>query len=145
MKAIRWLAWAWPQLGLGNLAQAESYYKQSLALHRAIKSLSGMGSDLASLSDLALKMGDVKTAQQYVSEILTLNIESFWAPWFIYYTVYQVFQAGGRSDQAQDMLEKAHSFLQAGAERISDDALRESFLQKVDLNRNIMQAWQSSK
>ncbi|RME42279.1 MAG: hypothetical protein D6791_18135, partial [Chloroflexi bacterium] len=58
----------------------------------------------------------------------------------VYYHHFQVLQAAGRSDDAWQPLQKAWDLIQAKAQRISDPALRQSFLEQVPLNRQILRA-----
>ena len=53
------------------------------------------------------------------------------APFLIYLTAIRVMQACGRQDEARQMILEANHALQSRLEKITDQALRRSFLEKV--------------
>ncbi|MFQ5858211.1 MAG: tetratricopeptide repeat protein, partial [Anaerolineae bacterium] len=58
----------------------------------------------------------------------------------VYFNHFQVLQAAGRSDDAGQALQQAQQMVWAKAERISDPMLRQSYLERVPLNRQILGA-----
>ncbi|OQY48895.1 MAG: hypothetical protein B6242_01090 [Anaerolineaceae bacterium 4572_78] len=62
----------------------------------------------------------------------------------VYLTVYRVFQKAGLDEQAQVTLKEAHALLMEKADRVGNDAWRESFLGNVSVNREILQAWEQT-
>ncbi len=63
------------------------------------------------------------------------------SPEEIFFNHYLVLQAAGEIDKARDYLQKAYDEMTAKANKIQDPALRESFLGRVPINREIGAAW----
>jgi tetratricopeptide (TPR) repeat protein len=83
----------------------------------------------------ALQQHDLSKACSYVSDIQAhIRSQGFLvseAPFLIYLTAIHVMQACGKDEEARQVIVEANHALQARAERISDLALRRSFLEKV--------------
>jgi len=58
----------------------------------------------------------------------------------VYHNHFQVLEAAGHSDAARQALQQAQQVVREKAEQISDPALRQGFLDKVPLNRQILRA-----
>ncbi len=63
----------------------------------------------------------------------------------IYFTHSQILQANQRTDEARAYLQKAYAELCRVAGAIQEEALRESFLQNVPINRQIRAAWEAAQ
>ena len=57
-----------------------------------------------------------------------------------YLFCYQVFAAAGQEAPAAASLQTAHTMLMSRAEKIADPDLRRSFLERVEVNREIVRA-----
>ena len=135
--------------GMGQRELAIECYQEALLRHRAINAQTLVMFDLSRLARLALAVNDLPIAYSYTKEIIDwtseYGAERFWDPWLIHYTNYQVLQANKQTEQAQAILEEAHTLLQTRAKRISDAELRKYFLEKVAVNRLIIEAWETSR
>ena len=65
-------------------------------------------------------------------------------PLLDYFICYQVFTAGGEFRLARLALQSAYQGVIERAEKITDAALRQSFLEQVALNRDIVSAYQGN-
>lgn len=61
----------------------------------------------------------------------------------IWWAVCQIWEECGEAERAREALVRAYRLVQEKADRISDPALRRSFLEQVPVNREIVRAWQA--
>jgi hypothetical protein len=103
--------------------------------------------DLALLAMAHLELGERETALRHAREALTIltecEAEGPDAPQRDYYYCYRVLAATGHPEQARRALQAAYDLVKTRAERIIDPALRQSFLDNVAQNREIIAAWQA--
>ena len=129
-----------------NYDQAKAHYTAALTLHRAIGATTIAIFDQAGLARIALQQQDVETAHQHITKvtdwILAGNAQQFWDPWIIYLSAYQVLTALDETETAQTIVNEAHAILHQRAEEIGNESLRDCFLQEVEVNRQIDEAWQ---
>lgn len=129
--------------------QARANYQAALAVHQDIGATTLVVFDLAGLARLALAQEDMAEAGRHITPVVEWiqagNAQKFWDPWIIYQSGYRVLTALGDTDQAKGILDEAHSILQQRANAISDAHLRNCFLTKVAVNREIMAAWQQAQ
>jgi hypothetical protein len=96
----------------------------------------------------ALSGGDVVTAIGDIECILRtqaqgVSLEGTEEPMRVALICHQVLAANG-DPRAAGVLRQAHESLMARAQRISDEARRRSFLERVPYHRQIVQAWAST-
>ncbi|MCB0192948.1 MAG: tetratricopeptide repeat protein [Anaerolineae bacterium] len=127
---------------------ATTHYQAALAIHQEIGATTLAVFDQTGLARLALAQDDLDTARQHIIPVIDWiqagNAQKFWDPWIIYQSSYQLLTALGDVDQANAILDEAYSILQQRAKGISDDHLRDCFLTKVAVNREIIAAWQQA-
>jgi tetratricopeptide (TPR) repeat protein len=104
--------------------------------------------NLATLAAAHLALKDTTTALDYARQALTIldkcQGEGPEFPQQDYFTCYQVFAAAGEADAARAALQSAYRLVMARAEKITDPALRQSFLERVPINRQIVQEIQKA-
>jgi tetratricopeptide (TPR) repeat protein len=133
---------------VGCLDDATDAYEQVLAL-QGVPDDERIGA-LAGLARVCLLQGDRAHALAHVEEAMDyLNARSVQKhyhdekPFLEHLTCYRVLRANGDS-RAWEVLDTAHRLLQVQADKISDEALRRSFLEKVAAHREIIAAWQEA-
>jgi tetratricopeptide (TPR) repeat protein len=130
---------------LGDLDVAAANYEAALVLHNEIGASTLAIFDQAGLARMAMAQGNLQTARGYITPVigwlLSGNAQKFWDPWIIYLSGYQIAEALGDTDTARSILNEAYTVLHQRAEEISDEDLRRCFLEKVQVNREIHQAW----
>lgn len=136
---------------LGHLAQeqnqpdvAKAHYRAALAGARQ-NNFSGYALEaLAGLAVVALAQGEPTQAQRLVSDVLAaLDAEALAQanePFRLYLTCYRVLQATG-DQRATPLLAQAHQRLEQLAARITDEALRHSYLHTVPIHRELIAAF----
>jgi hypothetical protein len=123
---------------------AKAHYRAALAGARQ-NNFSGYALEaLAGLAVVALAQGEPTQAQRLVSDVLAaLDAEALAQanePFRIYLTCYRVLQATG-DQRATPLLVQAHQRLQQLAARITDEALRHSYLHTVPIHRELIAAF----
>jgi len=106
--------------------------------------------DLAGLARVAIAQGQTRQAREQVNEILawldTNGASGIEYPLQVYLTCYQVLRATTDGDpaameRAQAILTTAYNTLMEQTDRVRDPALRQSFLEGIQANREIVVAW----
>jgi class 3 adenylate cyclase len=132
------------QMGLQRFEEAKRAYEESFA--RAVELGSPHQHDAAAaLARAEVAQGDAPAACRAIARLLVhgpggealIGTDS---QRFIELTCYQVLDAAG-DPEADKWLEHAHTEVLAGASRISDPSLRQSFLSNVPYHRDIVEAW----
>lgn len=100
---------------------------------------------LAGQARLALLLGEPVEALSYIEKIL-IDIESgsldgTLEPYRIYLTCYQVLRAN-QDLRAEGILTESYNLIQERAKNISDESLRNSFLENVAVNREIIKEYE---
>ena len=132
------------ELALGRHAAAAAAFERSHAVALAIDD--GQKHDAAAgLARVALARGDIADAMTAVEGLLAHlagggTLEGAQIPNLIWLSCYQVLANAGDS-RAADVLERAHSGVQARAVAITDPTLRHSFLTKIPEHREIVETW----
>jgi len=101
--------------------------------------------DLATLGAAYLASNDIPKALDYTQQALLILEECGGEgpefPQQDYFICYQVLRAAGQTDAACDALRSAYGLVMARAEKITDPAMRQSFLERVPVNREIVQEY----
>ncbi len=136
-------------VGVGRLAEATELYQQALTLRRELGQSNLAMESLAGLARTSLAEGDLARALAQVNEILEHldqhahsgetghGLDGTDEPYRIYWTCYRVL-AACRGPRAASILRTAHERLQEQASKITDPALRRSFLENVPAHREIL-------
>jgi len=103
---------------------------------------------LSGLASVDLALGDLDGARAHAADVLAyLNAGGPLAggnrPFWAHLTCCQVLAAAG-DPRAAEMLERGHAQLMEWAGRISDEAMRRSFLENVAENRELVRLWEEA-
>jgi predicted ATPase len=127
----------------GRLQDATGHFQEALQLWQELGLLRSLDARIG-LARVALAQGEHKDALAWVEPALaalaTQGEGDAFDPMRIHLTCYQALQVNGDS-RAPDILRQAHTLLQEQAARIPDEATRHSFLDKVLVHREILQAF----
>lgn len=130
---------------LGNLEIASQNYQAALTIQQEIGATTLAIFDRAGLARIAWQQQKPIAAQQHlkpvVEWILAGMAQQFWDPWTLYQATYEVLTDLGDTETATAILEEAHTVLHQRAEQISNQELRQRFLQNVTVNHQIEQTW----
>ncbi|NJN93270.1 MAG: tetratricopeptide repeat protein [Anaerolineales bacterium] len=131
-------------LQAGQSRQAIAQAEQALALRQKLALRLNTPDDLAVLAKAYLLAGDQVRAVEYARQTLAILTEcNGEGPEFStrdYFYCYQVLAAVGESMAAQSALQAAYALVISRAGMITDPALRQSFLECVVINREIVTA-----
>jgi adenylate cyclase len=130
-------------LQLGRPDEAIELAGAALALRLELELRLWTTADLATLAGGHLALGHVDQALNYVQQ--TLNIladcggEGPEFPQHDYFVCYQVLSAAGEEMAAHTALHSAYQLVMKQAGKIADPVIRQSFLERVQVNREIVQ------
>ncbi|MBU1877991.1 MAG: tetratricopeptide repeat protein, partial [Chloroflexi bacterium] len=128
--------------GLGRLDEAAVAYQRAAAMRRESGEHHLVMEAVAGKARVCLAQGDLAGAQAQVDKILGYldqeggTLDGTEEPLRVYLTCYRVLQAQ-QDPRARAILQTAHRLLQERASRITDEALRRSFLENVPAHREI--------
>lgn len=129
-------------LQAGHLEQAMEQAKTALTLWQTLGLHLRVVDDLVTVAATSLASGELTQALTYAEQALALLTEcSGEGPEFPqrdYFVCYQVLSVAGQTERARAALQSAYNLVMARVEKITDDALRQSFLEKVAINREIV-------
>ncbi len=116
--------------------------KTALTLRRELDLRPRTADDLATLAKAYLELEDINSALDYARQALTILDEGEGPefPQRDYFFCYQVLWTAGYEDDALKALRSACELVRERAEHIQDEMLRQSFLNNVWINRDIVQA-----
>lgn len=130
-------------LRAGQFALARQRADAALTLRRELDLRVWTTADLAILASAHHALGDGAQALNYAQQSIALLDECQGEgpefPQQDYFMAAQVLLALGQVDAARAALRAAHTTLQMRADRISDPALRQAFLERVPMNQMIIQ------
>jgi tetratricopeptide (TPR) repeat protein len=129
-------------LQLGRLPRAVDQASAALTLRQALDLRLYITDDLATLAATHLAAGQVAEALIYAEQTLAFLAECGGEgpefPQRDYFIGYQVLTAAGQAERAKAILQAAYQLVLARAEKITDPDLRQSFLEQVAVNREIV-------
>jgi len=130
--------------GLGRTDAAAAAYRVSFDLFNAAGRSDIAVEPLAGLARLMLRRGDIAEALAQVEPILARlhsgDVEPSEEILRVDLTCYQVLRAAN-DPRARAVLERAYTQLQEQAAKITDAAMRRSFLENVPYHRELVTAW----
>ncbi len=133
-------------LRVGKLDQAVTLAKVAFTIRKRLGLQSQAIADLTTLASAYLAQGQLPTALEnarQASELLNeCHGEGAEAPQYDYFVCHEVFATAGETETAQAALRAAYQLVINRANNIAEPALRQSFLEKVPANRQIMEAAQ---
>jgi len=125
---------------MGDLTAAKGSYNQSIIIRKEMGQNHLISEPQAGLARVAMKEGKLDEALKYVEQIMDYlkdhNLDGIDEPMRIYLTCYQVLQAN-RDPRAEEILRQAHGILMERAGKITDVAMRQSYLENVAANRGL--------
>jgi predicted ATPase/DNA-binding SARP family transcriptional activator len=120
---------------------AAAAYQQAVALYIKIGNAAMISEPQAGLAQIALAQGDHVQAHTLVETLLPMLVEHPCAgvhtPFYAYLVCYRVLKATD-APRAATVLQAAQRLLQEYADHITDDALRQSFLENVPTHRELL-------
>lgn len=127
---------------VGHYDQAIEHANIALHIRRELDMEVMTTMEFATLAAAYLQMGASDTACDYARQALTIldecGGEGPEIPQRDYFLCYDVLNATGYVEEAQKALLSAHRLIMERAEKITDTALRASFLEQVPINRQIV-------
>jgi tetratricopeptide (TPR) repeat protein len=136
-------------LQAGRVEQAVERAKAALILRQELDMRLNTTDDLATLAAAHLADNDVAEALNCAEQALAILEDCGGQgpefPQRDYYVCYQVLAAAGQIERAGAALQSAYDLVMARADKITDPALRRSFLEKVRVNREIVQEAESAR
>lgn len=134
-------------LRAGRLDQARDRAHEALALRQELGLRLWTTADLTTLAAAYLGAGNVDQAWRYARQAMSILDECGGEgpefPHRDYFVCYQVLSAAGENEAANLALEAAYNLVATQADNINDPALRQSFLEQVQINRTIMSEHQT--
>ena len=128
-----------------HLDKAIDYAEISLTLRIELGLHLKTVDNLATLAGIYLMSGNLDQALQYTQQaLITLEECAGQGPEFSqrdYFICYRVLTAANQPEQAQLALKSAYSLVMARSEKIIDSSLRQSFLENVPINREIVASY----
>jgi class 3 adenylate cyclase/tetratricopeptide (TPR) repeat protein len=132
-------------LGAKRLDQAVEHANTALAMRQELALTLWTTADLTTLAAVRLATGDTAQALDYVCKALDIldecGGEGPESPQQDYFACYQVLTAIGNREDAHAALESAYDLVMARADKITDPDLRQSFLTRVPVNREIVREY----
>jgi tetratricopeptide (TPR) repeat protein len=129
-------------LQMGKLEQAIDRASAALTLRQETGLRLFTTDDLVILAASHLAMDNLDKALEYTRQAMTILEECQGEgpefPQQDYFICYQVLAADGQTEAAQTALRSAYRLVVARAEKITDLTLRQSFLENVPINRQIV-------
>lgn len=129
---------------LGDWTRARANHDESLRVRLEIGQLAQAIENRAGLARIAIQQGNLRIAQQNAQICLDwldnegeAGIENCVQ---VYHTIAQVWSRLGHSAQAEEILNRAGQLLADRANKITDTAMRYSYLNKVTLHRKLVDA-----
>jgi DNA-binding SARP family transcriptional activator/predicted ATPase len=140
--------WGYVLAALGRLAEAQAAFEQACAGWKAVGHQALAIEARSGLAHVAFQRGNLVQAQKVVDEILSFlaknTLEGTDEPFRVYLTCYKTLKAN-QDSRAFSLLKTAYETLQEQAMKITDQALRISFLNDVAVNRELIKAWQAAE
>jgi adenylate cyclase len=134
-------------LAMGAAQAARDCAMAALAIRRELEQQPLQADDLALLAIAHLELGErdmaLRRAHEALATLAECEAEGPDAPQRDYFYCYQVLVAAGRPEEALQALQAGYELVMARAEKIIAPALRQSFLENVAQNREIIAAWQT--
>ncbi len=134
-------------LRAGKPAEAVEWAQTALALREQHNMRLFMADDLATLASACLAQGQPAQALEHAQASLAILEECGGQgpefPQLDYYSLYQVFLAAGQREAALKALGAAHRLMLSFAGKITEAPLRQSFMENVAINQQILAAAQA--
>lgn len=134
-------------LQAGAPGQAQVQAAQALELRRELALRLWMTADLATLAATHLVLKNQEAALSFARQALTILDDCSGQgpeyPQWDYFLCHQVLAAAGEQAAARQALESAYQLVMTQSAKITDPAMRQSFLERVPHNREIVETYAS--
>lgn len=134
---------------LGEYDAAAAAYGNAQQIREKLGQQTLLIETLAGSALLDFKRGRLDSAMEKVEQVLDhidrRGLDGADQPFRIYQTCFEVLEHAGEEARGVELIERAHRELMESADAISDEMLRESFLQNVIENRAIQYYYRGSK
>ncbi len=128
----------------GKLGDARNVYLESLSIRQAMDQEYLLPELKASMARIAMLEGKLDEALELVDQILEYlenhDLNGSEEPLRIYLTCFRVLEANN-DKRADDILKKAYALLEERTSMIAEETLQKTFLENVEVNREISQAY----
>jgi predicted ATPase/transcriptional regulator with XRE-family HTH domain len=132
---------------LGRMEEAREWLQRALTLQRELGQRHAAPMTLSALARVALAQGRLAEASALADEVLSVieapDYEHASDKPAMLWACYGVLRKTGDDDRAARDLQAAHELVHAQAANIADEAMRQSFLTQVKVNREIVAAFAS--
>jgi class 3 adenylate cyclase/tetratricopeptide (TPR) repeat protein len=129
-------------LAVGQPEQAVEQGQIALAMRQEMNMVLATADDLATIAAAYLAADEPEQAQSYIRQALAILDQCGGTgpefPQRGYFVGYQVLARAGHTGEAQAALQAAYNLVLSRANKITDPALRQSFLERVPMNRAIV-------
>ena len=133
---------------LEQLTKATETYQQAVDVLRELGQHHLIAEALSGLASVAWIQGDLKQARSFVDEVMTLLDElsqkGISEPLVTYLNCYRVLRAA-QDPRDRTILDTAYHLLQEQAAKITDEEMRRSFLENVDVHQEIAREFAKSE
>jgi predicted ATPase/Flp pilus assembly protein TadD len=141
-----WMCRGTALIAAERLTESAKAYQRALQISRELRLHNRTLESLAGLAHVAMMRDDLARAVEHVEEILRLletrTVDGTDEPLRIYLICYHVLRAS-QDSRAQQIVDTAYHLLNKRVAMIEDETLRRSFLENVEVNREIVQEWQA--
>ncbi|MCA9995644.1 MAG: tetratricopeptide repeat protein [Anaerolineales bacterium] len=132
-----------------SLQKAVPFLQSALEQYKKLEQANRLLETRATLAEIALRQQDLAKAEKEIAPVLEhilaeKSLEGVGRLFRIYLVCYEVTRAID-NDRAQQILSKAYHLLHERASQISDKKQRQSFLENVPTNRQIIQAYKLAR
>ncbi len=135
-------------LQAGNLKLAVKRAQAALKLRKALNLRLRTADDFATLAAAHLNAGELSEALYFAQQSLAILEECKGEgpefPQRDYFIIYRVMLAAGKGQQAKTALAAAHRLVMSRASKITSPLLRQSFLENVAVNREIVEKFKKT-
>jgi predicted ATPase len=133
----------------GHLQQAIEQAEAAIIIQQELDQRLRMTDNLATLASAYLAANNLTSALDYAQQTLALLEECGGEgpefPQRDYFICFQILAATGQVKPAQTALQSAYELVMARANKITDPALRQSFLERVVVNREIVAEYEQRR
>jgi DNA-binding SARP family transcriptional activator/tetratricopeptide (TPR) repeat protein len=130
---------------LGDWDSAADVYTQASIMNQQIEQPERVLENRLGLARVALAHGRIAEALEPVEDMAAWigakGIQSLDFPFVGYMTIYKVLAAAGDTERARTVLTEAYDVLMGRAEKLEDSPIRDLFLEKVAVHREIVAAY----
>jgi class 3 adenylate cyclase/tetratricopeptide (TPR) repeat protein len=144
-------AWSLTYLGhiyveMGELSKASAAYQASFDIRNSLKQHNLTMEPQAGLARVSMKQGDISAARKDVGDILNYldgggSLDGTEEPLRVWFTCYSFLQVA-QDSRAISILENAHTLLMERAGKISDQEMRQKFIENIPFHSKIVKVWQ---